>query len=103
MKQGESSSSRRWHLPAEKNRLGGLLTGTRYDERWHFQNIRADFYDLKGVLERLFGDLSIKDVRYLSGNVEVFLHPGRSCDVAIGVGRLVFWERFIPMCCHGWS
>jgi len=44
-----------WHgkratFRRKKNRIGGLLTGSRYDNRWHYKDIPADFYDIKGCV-----------------------------------------------------
>lgn len=69
--------------PLEKERLGGLLTGLAYDDFWHLKEKPADFYNLKGVLEDLFAALRLSGVSYDGSHAEPFLHPGRSCAVAI--------------------
>ncbi|MBI4634560.1 MAG: phenylalanine--tRNA ligase subunit beta [Deltaproteobacteria bacterium] len=71
-------------LPREANRVGGLLTGLRYDDLWHFTDLPADFYDLKGVLENIFAGLRISDVKFDASDGEAFLHPGRSCGIYAG-------------------
>lgn len=47
----------------------------------------SDFFELKGVLEYLFGKLRI-DVKYVPSN-EVFLHPGKSADIIINSGEKI--------------
>jgi len=71
-------------LPRETDSVACLLTGSRYDDQWHFQELRADFYDLKGVVEGLFKALGIGGVRFVSTDPEPFLHPGRACRIRIG-------------------
>ncbi len=69
--------------PLEKERLGGLMTGLVYDDFWHLKDKPADFYNLKGVLEDLFGALRLSSVSYDAAHTEPFLHPGRSCCVSV--------------------
>ncbi|MEA1971103.1 MAG: phenylalanine--tRNA ligase subunit beta, partial [Thermodesulfobacteriota bacterium] len=77
-------------LPMENERVGGLVTGSRYDRLWHFDDgLHSDFYDLKGCVENLFDVLRIRDIRFKSDCGLPFLHPGRACyivsdDKAIG-------------------
>ena len=75
-------------LPDEKNMLAGLLTEAMADDLWG-SNTTADFYNIKGCLENIFFDLKLNNHRYVSANIEPFLHPGKSCgifldDVQIG-------------------
>jgi len=70
-------------LPVEENHVGCLLAGLRHDDLWHFKS-PADFYDLKGCVEDIFGHLKISDVKFRSDTPETFLHPGRSCSIYLG-------------------
>ncbi len=70
--------------PAEQNRLACLITGLRYEDRWHSQELRADFFDLKGCIENVLDTLRIPTPAYRSGISEVILHPGKSCGVFTG-------------------
>jgi phenylalanyl-tRNA synthetase beta chain len=83
-------------LPLEKNNMGGLLTGARYDHRWHYAGIDSDFFDLKGCLEGLFESLKLASVKFRTDLHEPFLHPGRSCRIAIGEDRLGFLGEVHP-------
>ncbi len=70
-------------LPREANRVGGLLTGLRHDNSWHFTGLHADFYDLKGIVENIFVSLRISPVKFSAEGGETFLHPGRSCGIYV--------------------
>ncbi len=71
-------------LPVEEERIGALLTGSRYDDLWHFKELLSDFYDLKGCVENLFDALGIYDIEFKSDIDLDFLHPGRSCRILAG-------------------
>ena len=83
-------------LPVEEERVSALLTGSRYDDLWHFKDVRADFYDLKGCMENLFDELGIHDIQYKSDIELAFLHPGRSCRIVTGDNELGFLGEVHP-------
>jgi phenylalanyl-tRNA synthetase beta chain len=83
-------------LPEEKNRIGGLLTGARYDDLWHYLGLASDFFDLKGCLEGLFDHLKIASLRFRPDLREPFLHPGRSCCMTIGKDVIGFLGEVHP-------
>jgi phenylalanyl-tRNA synthetase beta chain len=59
-------------LPDEVEMLAGLWTGKRVDAVWFSREINCDFYDLKGVIEEVLGNLGI-------GNVIFTRMPPASC------------------------
>jgi phenylalanyl-tRNA synthetase beta chain len=83
-------------LPEEKNRIGGLLTGARYDDRWHYLGLASDFFDLKGCLEGLFDHLKIASLQFRPNLREPFLHPGRSCCMTVGEDIIGFLGEVHP-------
>jgi phenylalanyl-tRNA synthetase beta chain len=83
-------------LPVEKNRIGGLLTGARYDHCWHYSGIASDFFDLKGCLEGLFEHLKTTSVKFQPDLQEPFLHPGRFCCITIGEDVIGFLGEVHP-------
>jgi len=83
-------------LPDEKDRIGGLLTGRRYEDRWHFTSVMSDFYDLKGCLEGVLEGLGIREADFRARSSEPFLHPGRSCDLFQGERPLGFLGEVHP-------
>jgi phenylalanyl-tRNA synthetase beta chain len=66
-------------------KLGGLVHGDALPEQWGASARRVDFFDLKGDLERLFGQAL--DMRRGSHPA---LHPGQCADVWLD-GRAIGW------------
>jgi len=83
-------------LPLEKERIGGLITGVRYDDLWHFKELLSDFYDMKGCVENLLDGLMIRDVEFKSDDKIPFLHLGRSCEVFVGDRKIGFLGEVHP-------
>ena len=83
-------------LPQEQNRAACLITGLRYEDRWHSRDLRADFYDLKGCVENILEVLRIPSSRFRSGIHEPILHPGKSCGVFSGEDRIGFVGEVHP-------
>lgn len=80
-------------LPDEPRRLALFLTGPRRSEFWEDASrgdsapAPLDFFDLKGVIETLVGDLHLPDVQYRPSSAP-YLHPGRAAEVQVG-GKVV--------------
>lgn len=74
--------------PREQNRAAFLISGRRYEDRWHFSNLEADFYDLLGCVENLLDLLRIPAPSFRAGAGEPFLHPGKSCGIFTGEERI---------------
>jgi phenylalanyl-tRNA synthetase beta chain len=70
-------------LPLEEERVGGLITGARYDHLWHFKDLEADFYDLKGCVENILEALKIRDAEFRPRTDVSCLHPGRACGIYV--------------------
>jgi phenylalanyl-tRNA synthetase beta chain len=72
-------------LPDEPRRLAFVLHGKRRLESWDGAGGSGaealDFYDLKGMVEALVGDLHLRDVHYLPSQA-AFLHPGQSAQLS---------------------
>ncbi|MGB7292613.1 MAG: phenylalanine--tRNA ligase subunit beta [Thermodesulfobacteriota bacterium] len=69
-------------LPKEITKLVVAATGERQHELW--EKAEFDFYDLKGVLERIFELHSlVKRLRFEQTKQVGFLHPGKSSKVLI--------------------
>jgi phenylalanyl-tRNA synthetase beta chain len=82
--------------PREHNRAAFLITGRRYEDRWHFQDLQADFYDLKGCAENILDTLRIAAPSFRECVPEPFLHPGKSCGVFSGETQLGFLGEVHP-------
>jgi phenylalanyl-tRNA synthetase beta chain len=64
-------------LPEEPLYLAGGLSGRAFEIGWNQSNREVDFYDGKGVLERLLDSLRVSDSRFRRGE-HPSLHPGRT-------------------------
>jgi phenylalanyl-tRNA synthetase beta chain len=73
-------------LPDEPRRLALVLTGRRQAEFWGEGPSGAapatDFFDMKGVIEALAGDLHVPGVTYRA-SAAPYLHPGRAAELLI--------------------
>jgi phenylalanyl-tRNA synthetase beta chain len=73
-------------LPDEPMRLALVLTGRRWPEFWSESTAgpaaTLDFFDLKGVIEALAGDLHLADVFFRSAS-PTYLHPGKAAELLI--------------------
>jgi len=74
-------------LPREPRRLALVMTGRRRAEFWAEPDAGAvpmlDFFDMKGVVEALVGDLHLPDVAYRPAKVS-YLHPGKASELVVG-------------------
>lgn len=61
----------------ERPMVAGLLTGEHGLLNWSEPDRFYDFYDVKGDLEAMFGELGLKDIRFVKGEHPA-LHPGQS-------------------------
>ena len=84
------------NLPLERNHAALLIAGRRYDDRWHFHDLQADFYDLKGCVENILDALRIAAPAFQEEKTEPFLHPGKSCGVFDGDARIGFLGEVHP-------
>lgn len=71
-------------LPVEKWRLTAVLCGRREPEGWAQDSGEVDFYDLKGVAERLLAKLHTGAIAWTPDADESYLHPGKSCRLRHG-------------------
>lgn len=75
-------------LPDEPLRLGLVLSGRRERDGWAQSGEACDFYDLKGILEKLFDQLRVPGVQWKSDSGEAYLHPGKSAAISCRNQRL---------------
>jgi phenylalanyl-tRNA synthetase beta chain len=74
-------------LPHEKPRAALLLTGNRRSAGWNRSAEPVDFYDAKGILEKVFERLGMTGrVAYEAARPEGF-HPGRTAAITIRTER----------------
>ncbi|WP_409344742.1 phenylalanine--tRNA ligase subunit beta [Paenibacillus sp. MBLB4367] len=70
-------------LPEERLLLSILWTGNRRGTHWTGKAEKVDFFDAKGVLEKLFGYLGV-NVSYSASSEQDGFHPGRTAVLSIG-------------------
>jgi phenylalanyl-tRNA synthetase beta chain len=71
------------------SRVGGVLAGVREPERWANSHEAVDFFDVKGIVERLLEWSGLPGVRWERADDPV-LHPGQAARICIGnrtIGR----------------
>ena len=84
-------------LPQEPRRLALALTGLRALPDWQGAEARTmDFFDLKGVLESLFGALHIPNVTYQPAAEPTF-NPGKCARVLAGETILGVFGELHPL------
>lgn len=69
-------------LPEEREMLCAAVSGPRHELSWHGNKELLDFFDAKGVVENLLGQLGLRASFESSGAESLF--PGRSADIIIG-------------------
>jgi phenylalanyl-tRNA synthetase beta chain len=69
-------------LPEEHPLLAVLWTGRRGADSWSEKAPAVDFYDLKGLADRLFRHLGLRHVTYHPARCEG-MHPGRTAEIRI--------------------
>ncbi|MEX2460288.1 MAG: phenylalanine--tRNA ligase subunit beta [Paenibacillaceae bacterium] len=67
-------------LPEERLLLSILLTGNVKATHWSGKSAKVDFYDLKGVVEKIIGYLGIEGIEFIATRPQGF-HPGRTADI----------------------
>ncbi|WP_256760805.1 phenylalanine--tRNA ligase subunit beta [Cohnella sp. WQ 127256] len=74
-------------LPQEKPRAALLLSGNRRSAGWNRSAEAVDFYDAKGILEKVLERLGLgKKIAYVAAQPEGF-HPGRTAAITIRTDR----------------
>lgn len=80
----------------QKRRLGGLSSGSFYNEQWGESKREVDYFDLKGDLERIFS-LAKKthEIVYESCNIPA-LHPGKSAEIFLNQRSIGYVGQLHP-------
>ncbi len=73
-------------LPDEPRFVAGVMTGTRLG--WLQDAGAVDFYDVKGVVERLFAELRVPVELVAARSEEGFLHPGVAASIVAAGERV---------------
>ena len=82
-------------LPLEIRKIAGAVTGKRQADIWDKEEF--DFFDLKGILERVFEVFSISEgVRFEEAPQIRFLHAGKSAKALLGGEEAGFFGELHP-------
>ena len=80
-------------LPREEEWLTGVMSGNRVEPAWHTPPEKVDFFDLKGVVERLLEGLLIRDVSFSGKGLLPYFRYGATIqagnDTAGWLGELL--------------
>ncbi len=79
-------------LPKETHSVAGVLSGAMADTTWNQKFKQLRFFDGKGVVEELLGQLRLPKIRFrpAEGEDYGFLQPGRCAEVLSG-GMVLGW------------
>ncbi|MBW7956969.1 MAG: phenylalanine--tRNA ligase subunit beta [Deltaproteobacteria bacterium] len=69
-------------LPGETWKIAGLLYGNRYEPGWSYPKDTVDFFDVKGVIERMLEGLGVEGARFEAAG-HPLLHPGKTAALKI--------------------
>lgn len=76
--------------PREVERVGGLVAGSRYPEKWSADSGNVDFFDLKGDVEALLALTGCSDEFTFEAAAHSALQPGQSARI-LRSGEAVGW------------
>lgn len=84
-------------LPHEQTHLGLAITGDWATRDWQTKAEKVDFFHAKGILERVFQELSIAEkIRYVKSETENQLHPGRTAAIYLNDEKIGFVGQVHP-------
>lgn len=86
----------------EETKLSGLLYGQYLSNSWAHQNIKVDFYVVKGMMENLLDFLGLKGrYHFVTDLLLDDLHPGCSCAVEVDRDVVGYFGQVHPSMYHG--
>lgn len=81
----------------EITKVAGLMSGRAYVNAMQSMDRNLDFYDLKGVVERVLEEINCRGLRFeILKQTDARLHPGQSAAVVLGRGPCGFIGRLHP-------
>ena len=81
--------------PVETLMLAGALMGARIPKNWQ-EHSALDFYDLKGLMERLFSFSRSTDLTFCSADLPAWLHPGQGVSVHLASENIGYFGALHP-------
>jgi phenylalanyl-tRNA synthetase beta chain len=84
-------------LPDERWKVGGLMYGLRWVEAWNSPREPLDFYDVKGVVERLMEGLGFGGYAEVSQEAHnPYFHPGKGASLTLRGKEVGFFGELHP-------
>ena len=83
------------NFPAEPMRIAIVLSGRSQDLSWCCKCGCVDFYDVKGITEGLLEHLGVDGYTFIRSE-EIYLHPGKSCDVVLNGEKIGSFGQLHP-------
>jgi phenylalanyl-tRNA synthetase beta chain len=69
-------------LPEERLLLSILLTGNVKGTHWSGKSAKVDFYDLKGIFEKISSYFGLEDIEFVAVGPQGY-HPGRTAEIIL--------------------
>jgi len=86
------------HQPKEIEHMAGVITGDWQERTWAEQAQPADFYALKGIVEKLLENYALVDeIRFVATTDHPEMHPGRTANIFAGEKLLGFIGQIHPV------
>jgi phenylalanyl-tRNA synthetase beta chain len=71
-------------LPKEPRKLAMVMAGLRHATAWDVKDSQSfDFFDMKGRIELLLGELRYTNVSYTATDSVNYLHPGKAAEIKV--------------------
>ena len=85
-------------LPTEIEHVAGVITGNVLPRTWAAGAQKADFFALKGIVERLLANYAFADdIRFVPTTERAEMHPGRTADIYVGETLIGFVGQVHPV------
>lgn len=78
----------------EEEKLGIVLSGNRFKQKWYTKGESSDFFTLKGIIEVLFKNLGISNFEMILSK-KSFFHPKKGIQIRIGGETVGFFGEII--------
>jgi phenylalanyl-tRNA synthetase beta chain len=85
--EGEKGVDSTDSLPTQRWKVAGVLYGPRWSMAWNYPKEWVDFYDIKGIVERVLEGVGVKSPMRLASVGEAdarLFHPGKSAAITLG-------------------
>ena len=80
-------------LPDESLSLAGLMAGKRTEIYWNRESEETDFYDIKGLVEKLLESLNISAPAFTPNNIPAYYNPAAAASVSVHESALGYLGR----------